>query len=279
MKKILFPTDFSEASENTYKYALHLANQFGASITTIHTFMTPVVMEAPAMATIQLREIQEDLAFQNYHDYVSKLHDIARQLNLEHIQVDHRLEYGYVIEGVLRVSYEENFDLIVMGTRGAEGWEKIFIGTNAASVASKAECPVLIVPEDADYHSIKKVMYATNFDELEKRAIDSVLEWGKLLDANLDFVHVSFSGEYIDSDQFLKLHDFKTLAGQHDHIQFKVLKNENVLKGLEDYVEDKDVDVLAMFTHHYSFFKRLFRPSLTKKMAFETKVPLLVFSN
>jgi nucleotide-binding universal stress UspA family protein len=107
--------------------------------------------------------------------------------------------------------------------------------------------------------------------------LSDLLKWVGVFDAELHFVHVTSKGEYIDSEQYANMAEISDLADRYENVKFKILYDTDVLEELEDYVEEENIDILVMVTHRYSFFKRLFQPSLTKEMAFEAEMPLLVY--
>lgn len=277
MKKILFPTDFSETSENAFRFALQIASQFEATISTVHTFTAPIIATTPMVMIEEMTSITERYEMQEYQAFNKKLHEIADDLGLSHIKIDHTLEYGLAVEEIARMSRKQHFDMIVMGTNGAEGLGRWLFGTHAASIIDKATCPVLIVPKEADYQPIKRIAYATSFDDLNDLVIEDLVTWVGKFKAELYFVHVAQKGQYIDSEQYANMAELTDLAERYENIKFKIIYDSDVLEELEDYVEDENIDMLVMVTHHYPFFKRLFNPSLTKQMAFETEVPLLVY--
>jgi nucleotide-binding universal stress UspA family protein len=277
MKKILFPTDFSKTSENAFLYALHIAHRFDATISTVHTFTAPVVATTPMIMVEEMAELTEKFEMQEYQIFNKKLHEIAIEAGFGNINIDHTLEYGLVVEEIVRMSQKQKIDIIIMGTEGAEGVGRWLYGSHAASVVSKATCPVLIIPSKAKYKGIARIAYATNFEDLNDNVIEDLLGWVGKFDAKLYFVHVAAKGEYIDTEQYANMAEISDLAERYQNVRFKILYDSAILDELEGYVETEKIDMMVMVTHRYSFFKRLFTPSLTKQMTFETEVPLLVY--
>jgi nucleotide-binding universal stress UspA family protein len=277
MKKILFPTDFSDTSINAFEYALKVANQLGATISTIHTFITPIVGSTPVVMVEQMTELTEQLEMQEYTAFNKKIHQLAIEEDLTHIQIEHTLEFGLTISEIINISKKEAIDLIIMGSEGAEGLQKWLFGSHAASVIEKATCPVLIIPNEVVYQPISKIAYATNFEAVDDDILEYLLEWIGKFDAELDFVHVADKGESIDAEQYANMSEITELAKRYENVRFKILYDKDIIDELEVFVEEEKIDMLVMVTHKYPFFKRLFNPSLTRKMAFDTEMPLLVF--
>jgi nucleotide-binding universal stress UspA family protein len=61
------------------------------------------------------------------------------------------------------------------------------------------------------------------------------------------------------------------------NVVVKVIVNKEVDEAIEYYVKESKADLLAMFTHDTTFYERLFDRSMTRKMAFQSKIPLLAF--
>ena len=60
-------------------------------------------------------------------------------------------------------------------------------------------------------------------------------------------------------------------------MKFDLIKNPNLVKGIEKYITEKDIDILAVTTHKRNLITSLLKPSITKELVFEINIPLLVF--
>ncbi len=277
MKKILFPTDFSTTSENAFRYALHIAHRFDACIETMHAYTVPVAVATPEVLFTDMAANVIQIEQEDYNFNIRRMHDIALEEGLMNVQVSHNLESGYPVEEILKMRKRGNFDMIIMGTEGAEGLGRWLQGSHAASVVGKSECPVLVIPSEAKYQPIEKIAYATDFEYLDNEVIDDLLQWVIKFNAELHFVHVNYRREKITLDQYSNMEDIRKMAKDYPNIKFKILHDDSIVDELEGYVDDNNVDMLIMVTHRLPFFQRLFKPSLTKMMTFETEVPLLVY--
>ena len=122
MKKILFPTDFSDTSKNAFLYALKLADNIGAEIITLHVYELPQADYIDVSAYLyEIYEVTEFSNFENYRDEVPALRNIAEANDLGHIKISNVLENGNLISKIIEISNAENIDYIVMGTKGATG--------------------------------------------------------------------------------------------------------------------------------------------------------------
>lgn len=277
MKKILFPTDFSTTSENAFRYALYIAHKFNASIETIHAYTIPVAIATPEVLFSDISANIVKIEQEDFNFGIQRMHDVALEEGLMNVEISHNLEEGFTVEEILKKRKSGDFDMIIMGTEGAEGIGRWINGSHAASVIGKSECPVLVIPDEARYQSLGAIAYATDFEDLNDDMIDDLLQWIIKFQAELHFVHVNYHREKITLDQYENMEEIRKLAKDYPSIKFKILHDDSIVDELEDYIEDEDIDMLIMVTHKYPFFKRLFKPSLTKMMAFEAEVPLLVY--
>lgn len=277
MKKILFPTDFTKHSENAFRYALNIADHFGAEILTIHTYVIPTGVLTPPGMVLEISELAEEFQRDEYEAFIEKLDDIKAEEGLMNVVVNHRLEAGVPVNEVAKISKEEDFDFIIMSTTGAEGLGKWFFGSHAANIVQQTTCPTLIIPKEAKYKSIDKIAFTTNFEDFGEEMGQDLIDWMVKFEAELFFVHVNTPGETIDLEQYDNMKELKDAAKAFDKVTFKIIADADVLDTLEDFVEDEKIDMMVMVTHDYPFYQRIFKPSVTKQMTFETEVPLLVY--
>lgn len=274
MKKILFPTDFSAAAENAYIYALRLAKLTGASITTVHSFEMPDLGRVHLPVTI--KEVYDSInleEFENYRDKIPKCAKIAEEQGLTSVVVNHVLEEGRTVPTILKLAKKEEADLIVMGTTGASGLKEIFLGSVAAEVMENAPCPVLAVPKDAKFDGhLNRVAFLTEFKGEEKSALNWLADWvapfhSDIFCLNIDVNHTeSFT---------LRMDNMKIDFLNRRNIQFEVIDGTDIEKGVTKYLDEQRIDFVAMVIHKRNFLQELFSYSLTKKMAYHLKTPIL----
>ncbi len=274
MKKILFPTDFSETADRAFIYALNLADKIGASIVTLHVWQ-PVAMD-DMYSSLPYDKIYEmlDLAnFENYRDVIPHLRELAEQHGLQHIQLSHVLESGLTDDTILEVAKKESADMIIMGTQGASGLKEFFIGSITAEIMENAHCPVIGVPIKGEFKdSMKDIAFTVNFEEEEAKALRAVMDFAGLFGANVHCLHVDVSHTH---EMTHKMDNWKAQFTADKNVQFEVVDGTNVVKAVLDYVDRNDIDMLAMLTHKRNFFQELFTFSYTKKLAYHAHKPLL----
>jgi len=148
-KKILCPTDFSEAAFAALKRAEELARHFAAELIVVHVIPTlpgPHSFPDPqAPLNFDVPLFQQELAI--------KAEQMLKDL-VSHHKVGTRdmVTSGEAAPEILRIAHEEHVDLIVIATHRLTGWRRLFFGSVAEKVVRQATCPVLtiVAPPEAE---------------------------------------------------------------------------------------------------------------------------------
>jgi nucleotide-binding universal stress UspA family protein len=130
VRTILYATDFSPCSNQAYFHAVALAENHAARLIIVHVY-SPASVALPG-------------ARPDEHAHLRGQLEQIRQLN-PGIPVQHILLDGDAAEQIIRCAAETQADLIVMGTHGHTGQERLLMGSAAAKVMRGAPCSVLIV--------------------------------------------------------------------------------------------------------------------------------------
>lgn len=261
MKKILFPTDCSTLSYNAFLYAVELAKLMKVKIDVISIFHLPMA-DASAMPPEYIEQMIEERREASMKNVKQFLADKEEWID------DIRVDYGvFVATEIYEAAGDKDYELIVMGTKGSHNAFEKMMGSVTTQVMMHAPCPVLAVPECAEFKSIKKAVYATDFHlkdpEMVLQLLNLCNNWG----ATVDYIHVNKKPD----EPAAKV---KTIAG---FAKVEHVNNASLEDGINQYIEENDIDMLAMFMPRRGLWERLFHSSFTKKIALHTHVPLLIF--
>ncbi|MCC7043482.1 MAG: universal stress protein [Acidobacteria bacterium] len=172
VKRILCPVDLSDASRRALDYALALGRHHEADVRVLqvvdlHGWAGASVEGLDALTGQTRAALEEQLGWW-----------VARSVDGAGASTDVR--EGPVVPGILAAAREAGIDLIVMGTHGRSGFERLALGSVAEKVLRKAACPVLVVPtrQDAIVRTglLSRVVCATDFSEPSLRA----LAWARM---------------------------------------------------------------------------------------------------
>ncbi|WP_367753460.1 universal stress protein [Flavobacterium sp. WC2430] len=272
MKRILFPTDFSETATNAFIHALEFAKIVQGELILLHTFELPVFDNQffPENYMIIYESLQLS-QFDMFKDEIPKLRAIAEEHHLDKIKMTHRLMDGDLVYNIKKAIKDDKIDYVVMGTEGASGWSAFFSGTNTGNVLTDIDVPLLSIPIDAKFKPIKTIGFTTRFRPKDKKALKKILSIAKMADADVKCLYVKTGNSDVTRETVKKWEkDF-----EDEPIEFFVITSDEVKETILDFILYKEIDLLTMLTYKRSFFEGLFHPSLTKKFANNFDVPIL----
>jgi nucleotide-binding universal stress UspA family protein len=274
MKKILFPTDFSEVANNAFVHALGLAKLVHGELILLHTYELPIIDNQ--FAPQNYKEVFDSLElanFDRFKDEIPKLRKIAQEINCEHIKLSHMLMDGDLIYNVKEIIKNESIDFVVMGTSGASGWKEMFLGTNTGEAIANLSVPVLSIPENAKFSKIETIGFTTRFREKDKEALNKVIKIAKLANATIKCLYV----ETKETDNTKTTYQDWQEYFKDEPIQFFIIPSDTINETIEEFIDHQNIDVLAMLTYKRSFFQWLFTSSFTEKMSYHCNIPILAF--
>jgi nucleotide-binding universal stress UspA family protein len=187
LKNVLYLTDFSEPSEQALPFAIAMARKYGAKVHTLHVFMAaPYVCKTPGMAAAAM-EAEEESAR-------TELQRIESQLSgLQHQEmVESGLGVWVAVDQAIR---DYAIDLIVMGTHGRTGPERLLLGSVTEEVFRRSHVPVLTIGPGVrtGVHSggrFHRVLFATDFTPASVSAAPYAVSLAEESEARLVLLHV-----------------------------------------------------------------------------------------
>ena len=275
MKRILVPVDFSPTAKKAFRFAVDIASRSGAAILLYHLY-TP-----GRKATLGLKENINEYNKRIGENSLKRLQRLKKNVLADTAEVTVSTIVGRtpVINNILGFAEYNHVDMIVMGTQGAGGLNKVTVGSVAAKIMAKSGIPVLLVPEKFEWKSPENIVFASSFNKADNNAWPVVLEITKLYGALLTFVNIS-DAENAPTETNKNNFDIYAYGLQKElndiRIQFKQLKTNSILKTMENLHEETPYDLLVMARRKLGFFNRFFHRSFTKKMAYITTFPLLI---
>ncbi|TDE48550.1 universal stress protein [Flavobacterium sp. GT3P67] len=272
MKKILFPTDFSDVSKNAFIYALKLADSIDAEIITMHVYQLPQVNYINVSEYLhEIYDVTELSNFENYKDEVPILRNIAEENNLDKVKISHVLILGNLVDEIQKITKHENIDFVIMGTKGATSLKETFLGTVATKVMNDVKAIVLAIPEHCKYQPIKNLLFITEYKPEDIETFIRVMALAKVFQAHIDCLRVQ-SPHHENKNNDMK--DWNELIKGHN-IALHSISGDDVEGIILNFIDLYKINMIAMHVYHKNFFEKLFRISLSKKLAFHVNVPIL----
>jgi nucleotide-binding universal stress UspA family protein len=196
MERILCPIDFTDFSTKSYEYAYSLARHYGAKLFLEHV-VQPLTMAYPFYAfPDSLNKIYVNLT----QDAEKQLNEVVKNHSWNGMKPELVVREGFPTEAILSSAQKESVDLIVMGTHGRQGFDRLTMGSVTEQVLRKARCPVLVVRKPAhdfvkprdqkEQVQLKKILFCTDFSDHSDRALQYALSLAMEYNAELTLLHV-----------------------------------------------------------------------------------------
>lgn len=138
-KTIVFPTDFSTASDAALEHAATLAKSMGAKLLIVHVEEPPLAYGGG--------ELYYGIPEPDSERILKMLEDVKPRDSS--VPFTHRLSMGDPAGEIVRIATDEGAEMIVLGTHGRTGMTRLLMGSVAEVVVRRAPCPVLVYRETA----------------------------------------------------------------------------------------------------------------------------------
>ncbi|SMO63426.1 universal stress protein [Fodinibius sediminis] len=274
INQLLFPTDFSETAHKALPFALDIAKRSGARLTLMHT------IEEPYDFAPMAQEIKQQIRNRIESLFKEQLDDILKNERYKDIEINIEIRNGPATYSILDLAEEMKADLIMMGTTGASGIDKILVGSTTSKVISQSPVPVLAVPKNYEhdfYNGLDSITFLTDYKDEDLEAVRSTSYFAQLYDAKVVVLHIE---KELNLRAKIMHEGFRELVSQQissNSMQFELIIEDDFETGIASYLDAQWSSVLALVRYKKSFFTKLWTKDHTKKLGFYSKLPLLVF--
>ncbi len=266
MKKILFPSDFSESSENALRFTLQLSREFSAVVDILHLFQVPMWLEGEVVPELVLQRIEQVTQAAE-----EKVHSFLQPFKSDFIGKTMAINSTTIAREIVNQAELGQYDVICMGMQGEHAAIEKIVGSVTTRTMQQATCPVLAIPAEAKFQAISKIAYATDLDTSDRAAIEKLMALAGLLGAEVHFVHIETEPDLGLMEDRVQLENYP-----FDFVDFTILNNPSVVKGLDLYTREKGIQVMALFKPKRGLWDRLFHNSVSKRLAFQSEIPILI---
>lgn len=192
------------------------------------------------------------------------------------IRVAIRHDSMMILDGIQHISQDGHVDLVVVGMRGKDDNGKNSIGTITNELIQAHVYNLLLVPDMDKAHIFKNALLAVDLSHLDKRMpVKTIFRLQELLSLKWFIVNVSVQGkqkatDFIDEQSFLH--------SSLDSLEptYSYLEGENFVEKLNVYVQEHSIHLLITVPRKLGFFAAFFQKSASKKLAVNTKIPILM---
>src|SRR5690606_37881633 len=171
----------------------------------------------------------------NFEGLISEVKSTSLKKGL--LDCKYLLKQGDLIKSIKETVSEGGFNLIVMGTKGVSDITETYVGSNTVQVIEKSDCPVLCVPEKASYKKFRKIIYATDYQEEDKKAISQLLAFATPFQAHVNILHVSHSNKLFEKAVYEDYKNEILTYINYDDVSFSIQVYEDEINiGIDQYM-------------------------------------------
>lgn len=248
------------------RYAIALAKGFDASVCLLHTYQlkyTDVGLfvdfddSAREVSLAQLGAFEQKIKVENPNLTLQTKHELGG--------------LSEVIQDI-----KDDYDLVIMGTKGRTALEGVLIGSETARVIGHTSIPTLAIPTSAKFVPIDKLFFALDLKEsLNRKEVDLI----EALAEEEKVLHLFHN--YHDALQ-MSIQQEKDLEKQFkgnfagDLVTIDVQLNTDKVEAIQDAVKDAEPSLVVVKAKHRNLLQSLFHKSVTEHLSYHTTKPLLI---
>jgi nucleotide-binding universal stress UspA family protein len=141
IRNILVPIDFSEYSKNALRYAIPMAEQYGATLHLVYVIEPTIYPADLGFGQVVVPGVEEELRSKSK----AQLENLIATEIGSRVRTEAVVRTGKPHQEILREAKEKDIDLIIVATHGHTGVEQMLFGSTAMRIVRLATCPVLTV--------------------------------------------------------------------------------------------------------------------------------------
>lgn len=273
MNNILIPTDFSNNAYNALFHAVRLMHGSKCTFHILNVFngFTPLKCKTPG----------KEIAEQREDESLEGLKSVCHRIRFDEKNPGHTFKIiskrGDLVIEISNVIDEKKIDLVVMGNSGRSEIEAIFMGSNALDVATKIrQCPVLTVPKEIDFKPPKKIAFVTDYGRpYDAGLLHLLLFMAERFKSKIAVMHIN-EEQVLDKHQTMNKSILVEYLLRFEHSFHWVPLFKSKATAINTFLEELEIDMLAMVNYEHSFLERMTREPVIKRVGFDNTIPLLV---
>lgn len=269
MKTIIVPTDFSPAAINATNYAANLALATGSNLHLFNIYQIPVAIADVPLALLSVDDMQKAAEQKLRHLKRDLEHITSNQVN---ITIEARL--GNVIDELADVCRTIDPFVVVMGSTGHSGIEKVLFGSTTLSAIKHLQWPVISVPKGKEYgNGIRKIGFACDLREVEETTPFSIItDFVKELHAEFHILNVEEEPAITDMPDQTSVLGTATMSVNP---KFHFIKPGDIEDGINDFAETNNLDLIIAIPKKHKLVNSLFNPSSTRQLVSQSHIPVM----
>ncbi|MCM4173296.1 universal stress protein [Arenibacter sp. TNZ] len=278
-KHILLPTDFSANARNAIDYAIFLFEKEECVFHILHAFEVGASSLSSTMGKAKDTRLFRAIKEESERDIKS----IISQLESSNKNSLHTFDglsiADPLVNAIGKTTVNKGIQYIFMGTKGSSALKEVFMGSSTVKVIQNIDfCPIIAVPENYNLDLPDEIAFATNFEHIYSEVeLIPLISLAKLWNSKIAIVHINTGKELLAHQKTAK--DLISERFRGIKYSFEEINGySNISGAINSYARDhKNIGMIAMVNYWHSFFEKLIKENVIKRVAFNTEVPFLIF--
>ncbi|NJB72171.1 nucleotide-binding universal stress UspA family protein [Saonia flava] len=278
MKHILLPTDFSENATNAINYAIGLFKNEECTFYILHAYHKGTSSIGGGISEERNTRLYKDIENKILRNLSHVVDEAKRKSNVKKHQLKTLAIADSLLNAIGKTVIDKGIDFIIMGTKGATGLQEVFLGSNTAKVIKEIDfCTLIAVPENYVFNKLNKIVFSTGYEHLyEEYELQPFKRIAKLWGSKIIVTHVKNSLQLTPQQTKAK----KVLEKKLKELPYEMVDIDTKLKIVPAITkmvdENEEIGMIAILDYWHSTIEKLIHENVVNKMAFNSKVPLLV---
>jgi nucleotide-binding universal stress UspA family protein len=298
MKKICFPTDFSERSLKALVAAVKMAGKFKAELHVIHVIASGIDLKIE-------KDVLEDLKQKAVEE---KFKELQNQFSSKNLKLHFTALRGNAFKEIKKYALHNEIDFCFLSTHGYSGLKRLFMGSLTAQLFQNSSLKLFTLNpgalEDFDVDKIKNICFPTDFSEISQKSLDLAVNFALTLKIPLNLLHVftdyrewlaiygdvySLSGNYASFQEFYderKKHAeeqldllSRKLKSLHPELTVNVdLQEGDAEKVIVEQINFDLEQIIVMATHGYKGMEHFLMGSVAERIVQTANAAVLLYN-
>lgn len=277
MKTILIPVDFSETSTNALRYVTALVEDIAVErIILLKSFYKSVYEQLlPSPDFIQLSDEDIQKERKQINEQLKSLTETLLKKCKPAVKIETAVSEIPLLRSIHQLIADERPDLLIIGCDNPSEQSGSYISQHVISIARTSPIPVMIIPAEATYQKISRVLVPCDFATVSRlgilKGLHSPLAWfhPELMVLNIDpkQKHISHEEEHAGMlKELLEGYDYKIYYAE----------DRNTVNGILKFARTSQVQLITALPGKYSFFYKFTHSSTTEALAINANEPILI---